>query len=161
MNALLIATIAVQWLHILAGIFWVGGQLFGALVVWPVLLAGPADRARETLGSFGRIGGPVMSVAAQLTLWLGVARGTLMGPVRSTDVLLGSAYGLTFVAALLLTVAAMIYGGRTRGALMARMWHPDGTWQTGGARWIRRRNYTSLGLLGGVIACMVLMRFGL
>ncbi len=155
-----VATVVVQWMHILAALVWVGGQMFGALVVWPALLRAPADRAREIMGLFGRTGAPIMSAAVQLTLGLGLLRGTLLGPMRSLDVLFGSAYGWTFLASILLTVCVMAYGGGTRRAMMSRVWSSDGTWADGSGAWIAGRNRVSLALLAGVIGCMVLMRFG-
>jgi uncharacterized membrane protein len=154
------ATVVVQWAHILAGTLWVGGQAFAALVLWPALLRQPADRARDTLGAFGRIGAPVMGAAANLVLLLGIVRGTVLGPIRSLDAL-RSGYGAAFVAALLLTIAVMTYGGQTRAAMATRVFDERGGWRPGAERWLRGRNAASLALLAAVIACMVVMRFGI
>ena len=152
--------VLVQWLHVLSGIVWVGGSVFMAVVLWPVLLRQPAPEARALFASFVRPIGVVMGISGQGVLWLGLLRGIAFGPVRSLDVLLGTAYGRTFGVALLLTLAVVAIGIATGRTLEARLWDGD-AWRPGAARTLLRGNAVTLTLLAGVVACMVLMRFGL
>jgi uncharacterized membrane protein len=152
--------IVVQWLHVLGGLVWFGGQVFTAAVIWPALLRRPAAEARALSAAMGEPAMRVMGPAGMLVLVLGIVRGTVLGPVRSLDVLIGTAYGLTFAAALLLTLFLMAHGGSTRREMERRVWDGDG-FHPGAARWLRRTSAVNLGGLAAILACMVLMRFGL
>lgn len=150
----------VQWLHVLAGLTWFGGYLVMALGVWPALLRRPAGEARAVWEGLEKGVGPLMLVSGTVVFWAGVARGTLLGPVRSFEVLFGSAYGLTFVTALLLTLGLTVYGAVSSRKLPAMVWEGD-RFRTDAAAYLRRSYALSLGLFAAVLACMVLMRFGL
>lgn len=153
-------TIVVHWLHVLGGIVWFGGHLFTALVIWPALLRRPAAEARAVSDAMVEPAMRVMGPAGLLVLVLGIVRGTVLGPVRSLDVLVGTAYGWTFAAALVLTFGLMGYGGSTRREMERRVWDGD-RFAPGAAAWLRRTNAVNLGGLALILACMVLMRFGL
>lgn len=153
-------TMVVHWLHVLGGIVWFGGHLFTAAVIWPALLRRPAAEARAVSDAMAQPAMRVMGPAGMLVLVLGIVRGTWLGPVRSLDVLVGTAYGWTFAAALLLTFFLMGYGGATRKEMERRVWDGD-RFATGAAAWLRRTSAINLGALAAILACMVLMRFGL
>ncbi|HLT46743.1 MAG TPA: hypothetical protein VK002_05890 [Rubricoccaceae bacterium] len=150
----------VQWLHILAGVVWVGGYAFVSLALWPALLHRPAPEARALFDALARPIGILMGTSAQAAFWLGLLRGTVFGPVRSFAALFGTPYGRTFAAAIVLTVAAVVYGATSGRRLEARVWDGD-AWRPGAARYLRRSSGIMLALLGAIVACMVLMRFGL
>lgn len=156
----LVLLVVVHWLHVLAGIVWFGGQAFATLVLWPALLHRPAGEARELVQGAGRWAGPLMGGSGMLVLVLGILRGTWLGPVRSLDFLVSTAYGLTFLAALLLTVFVMGYGGRQRGRIAERVWDGD-AYRPGAAAYLRRTGAVTLTGLTAIVLCMVLMRFGL
>lgn len=153
-------TIVVHWLHVLGGIVWFGGHVFTAAVLWPTLLRRPAAEAKALSDAMAQPAMRLMGPAGMLVLVLGIVRGTVLGPVRSLDVLAGTAYGWTFAAALLLTLFLMGYGGRVRGEMDRRVWDGD-RFHPGAADYLRRTSAVNLGGLAAILACMVLMRFGL
>lgn len=156
----MVLLVAVHWLHVLAGMVWFGGQVFINLVLWPMLLRRPAGEARELVQGMGRWAGPLMGGSGVAVLLLGILRGTWLGPVRSLEYLFATAYGHTFLAALLLTVFVMGHAGRARGRTVERVWDGD-AYRPGAAAYLRRSGAVTLAGLTGIVLCMVLMRFGL
>jgi uncharacterized membrane protein len=153
-------TIVVHWLHVLSGIVWFGGHVFTAAVIWPTLLRRPAAEARALSDAMAQPAMRLMGPAGMLVFVLGILRGTWLGPVRSLGVLTGTAYGWTFIAALLLTFLLMGFGGSMRQEMDARVWDGD-RFHPGAAAWLRQTSAVNLGGLALILACMVLMRFGL
>lgn len=152
--------VAVQWLHVVAGLVWLGGQAFSVLVLWPALLRRPAGEARAVVDALARPAGRVMGVAGMLVVILGVLRGTWLGPVRSWRFLLTTPYGLTFLAAFALTILIGAHDGAVRSRLESRVW--DGVaYHREAERFLRRHGVITMVGLSAVLACMVLMRFGL
>lgn len=156
---MLLLTLAIHWLHVLGGIVWFGSQIFLAAILWPALLRRPPAEARAVYSALGAPASRVMAPAGMFVLVFGIISGTWLGPIRSWPSLVGTAYGVTFLAALVLTVALMVYGGVTRGQLPARVWDGD-VYARGAAAWLRRTGAVTLTGLGAVLACMVAMRFG-
>lgn len=155
---MLYLTVAVQWLHILAGLTWFGGQLFTYAVIWPALLRRPAEAravSRALEGPAMRVMGP----AGGLVFLLGIIRGTVLGPVRSLAAL-GTPYGLTFLAAIVLTFFLMGYGGSIQKQMETRVWSGE-AFAPGAAAWLRMTGTVQMLGLAAILACMVLMRFGL
>lgn len=151
---------AVQWLHVMAGAVWFGATVIFAFGVWPVLLRKPAAESKALYDAFADASGIVFAIAGNLTLWLGLLRGTYLGPIKSLDMLIGTPYGHTFLTALVLTVLFMGYGGHVRGSLDKRVWNGD-QYHAGAAAYIWRSNAIMLALLAAIIGSMVAMRFGL
>jgi len=154
-----VLTIAVQWLHVAAGALWMGGQVFTALVLWPAMLRRPPAEALDLMRTMGPRAGRVMGRAGMLVVILGPIRGTVLGPIRSWQAL-ATPYGLTFIAALLVTLALMAYGGATRGSLVARVWQGEG-FHPGARAYLRRSALINLSGLAVIFTCMVLMHLGL
>ena len=150
----------IHWLHVLSGIIWFGGYVFMAFGVWPALLRRPAAEARATLEAVDKFVGPLMMTSGTLVFWLGVVRGTWLGPIKDLEYLFGSSYGLTFLLALLLTLVISVYGAVSSRNLYEKVWNKDQFTPTA-AQYIRNSNLASLSGLMVVLVCMVLMRFGL
>lgn len=155
-----IITTVVHWLHVVAGAVWVGGQVFGSLVMWPALLGRPAAEARAIYDASAASAGRVMGGSGMVLLVLGPVRGTLLGPIRSWHVLFATPYGLTFIASALLTLGLMVHGGRTHGRMETRVWR-NGEFAPGAGAFLRRSAAVTMAGLAAILACMVLMRFGL
>jgi uncharacterized membrane protein len=149
-------TLIVHSLHVMAGMVWGGGAIFMALVGWRALLDRPPSEARPL---FERVG-KVMAISGSLVLVLGVVRGTALGPVRSWDFLIGSAYGRTFGLALVVTVLLAIHGARGGRTLPARLWDGD-RWRPEAAGIVRRDSAINVIGLAVVVLCMCAMHFGL
>ncbi|HYE57095.1 MAG TPA: hypothetical protein VD948_01270 [Rhodothermales bacterium] len=152
-------TIIAQWLHVFGGIVWFGGYVLVAAVVWPMLFSRPAAEARQLFGVAAPRISRTMAVAGQLVLWFGLLRGTWLGPIKSFDALTSTPYGHTFALAILLTIGLIVHGATSGPRLAARVWNGD-DFQPDARRYVNRSNALSLGLLGLILVCMVLMRFG-
>lgn len=148
-------TLIVHTLHVASGMVWAGGAIFMALVGWRALLERPPGEARVTLERIGRL----MAISGSLVLILGIVRGTLLGPVRSWDFLIGSPYGRTFALALVVTVLLAIYGARSGRTLPARLRDGD-RWRPDAARIVRRDSAIHMAGLTVVVLCMCAMHFG-
>jgi putative copper export protein len=102
--------ILIQWLHVLLGMFWFGSTLCLDVVVIPAVMTLPLEQQRSVSKLLTRFSERVIIPAAILVILLGLVRGTIFGPVRSLDFLFGTAYGLTFLFALLATLATLAWG---------------------------------------------------
>ncbi len=152
--------IVVQWVHVVAGVIWAGGQAFMHLAVWPAMLRRPAPEAKATLPALGAAVAPVMGGSGMVVMVMGIVRGTALGPVRSWRVLFQSPYGWTFIAALALMAVLIARGARSGTRIPPRVFDGDG-FRPGAAAFLRREAAITLTLLSAILGCMVLMRFGL
>jgi hypothetical protein len=116
---------------------------------------GSARRITEGLAAaygsrYGRIIGPI----GGLTILLGVARG-LIGGVWP---ILGSAYGLTWIASLVLGIGIAFVGARLTGPSVTRLAAAGGDGPLG----VRadRLGRLELGLFAVLFSLMIVMRFG-
>src|SRR5690348_5691233 len=104
MTASLVPLLLVQWLHVIAGLVWVGGLVVAGYLLPRDMLDKPAPAARAVYDPFSRAVRPLMIGAGIVLLLAGILRGTVFGPVRSLGIAFGTAYGLTWLLALGLTV---------------------------------------------------------
>ena len=104
MNLTLSLTAVVQWLHILAGMTWLGTHIFHDFVLWPALLRRPAAEARATFESVEISVRPLSIGSSMAVMLLGIVRGTLLGPIRSLETVFTTPYGLIWLAALVLVI---------------------------------------------------------
>lgn len=150
----------VQWLHVIAGLVWVGGYMVAGYLLPRAMLGRPVPAARAVYDPFNRVAQPLMVTAGLTVLVAGVLRGTVFGPVRSLTAAFDTPYGLTWVLALALTVTLMVHSGRWYHRLPELIWNGD--FKRGEARArVDRQGLASLTVFSGILACMVLMRFGL
>ena len=160
--------VSVQWLHVLLGILWFGNALVLDVIVIPAINKLPVVEQREISSYIGSRATPIFHVAVPLIIILGIVRGTFLGPIKDVEILLGSAYGLTWLTALVVTVATYLFGLlvivpalRTMDAAPVG---PDGsTTQELTAAIDRVKRLVGLELLGFLVifTAMILMRFGL
>jgi uncharacterized membrane protein len=160
--------IVVQWLHVLLGILWFGNALVLDVIVIPAINRLPIVRQREVAALIGARATPIFHVVVPLIIVLGVVRGTVLGPIKGLDVLVGTAYGLTWLVALTVTVLTYLWGlfviiPGLRVMERAPL-NPDGSpTSVLEAATNRVKLLVSLELIGFVVifTCMILMRFGL
>ena len=158
----------VQWLHVLLAILWFGNSLSLAVVTIPALGKLPLVRQQEVGAELGKRGMRVFDIVGPAVIILGLLRGTLFGPIKDLNGLLGTAYGLTFLLALIVATATFLWGRfvivpATRALARAPV-NPDGTPTPElDAKLRRAKGVTVLELTGFVVvfSCMILMRFGL
>lgn len=158
----------VQWLHILLGILWFGNALVIAFIIIPVISRLPITTQREFGSHLGARADRLFLVVGPAVIILGIIRGTIFGPIKSADVLFGSAYGITWLVALIAAILTFLWGKYMIGGAVKAMdavpLGPDGT---GGPALVaatdRVKLIATLELIGFVVVftCMILMRFGL
>ena len=160
--------IVVQWLHVLLGIFWFGNALVLDVIVIPAINRLPVVAQREIASYIGSRSTPIFHVVVPLIILLGFIRGTFLGPIKSVDILLGTAYGVTWLVALIATIATYLWGLfviipalRVMDAMPLKA---DGSATSELAEATDRvKLVVSLELIGFfvIFTCMILMRFGL
>jgi uncharacterized membrane protein len=157
----------VQWLHVLLGIFWFGSALYTDIVLIPAITHLSLEKQREIGAVLGVRGVAVFRVVAPLIIVLGFLRGTVFGPIKSLDVLT-TAYGLTWLVALVVTIALYRWAFTTyEGALRALTTvplAPDGSATPeveATANRVKRLAVLELVFFFVIFTCMILMRFGL
>ena len=101
--------LAVQWLHVLGGIFWFGGSLFGNLAVFPVVLKLPEQLQRTFMVPFLERSNRILVPAAIGTILLGIVRGTVFGRIHSLADL-GMPYGIAWLIGLAVAVGVLALG---------------------------------------------------
>jgi len=87
--------VAVQWLHVLLGILWFGNALVLDVIVIPAINRLPIVAQRQVASLIGARATPIFHVVVPLIIVLGFIRGAVLGPIKSIEFLLGTAYGLT------------------------------------------------------------------
>lgn len=112
--------ILLQWSHVLLGIFWFGSQMYLDLTIKPAIAKLP-DGTREEFSRGLGAGRArrITVVTATGTVLLGALRGIASGVLD----ILGTAYGITWLAALAIGTFMMLsiwtrgFGGRIRPPL--------------------------------------------
>lgn len=148
--------VAVQWMHVLGGIFWFGSALTLHFVVLPALKSMPYEAQRAWLVSFAARYGRVIGPIGGLTILFGITRG-LVGGVWGS---LSTPYGYTWVASIVLGIGLALIGGRLVGpAAHALAVAPESNSPALGARLARFGIAEIAGFLV-LFTMMIAMRFG-
>lgn len=138
----------VQWAHVLAATLWLAAFVGLVIAGWlGMRLASGVDPEPRRLVERRYL--RFVWSAALVTIASGALRATLLGPLRSVDVLL-TPYGLVWLGSLGLTIALAVHEPWVARALLA----PEED---------RRRRHEMLHAtgFGALISGMVLLRFGL
>jgi hypothetical protein len=161
-------TFGVQWLHVLLGIVWFGYSLGMAIFVIPVISSLPIPVQRQFGAGLGARTEPILDVLVPTIVVLGVIRGTVLGPIRSVADVFTTAYGITWLVALVAAVAVYLWSrfviiGAVRRLNEAPLTPDGGPTPEMEAALSRAKLVTVLELLGFfvIFSCMILMRFGL
>jgi uncharacterized membrane protein len=161
------AIIVVTWVHVLFAIFWFGSLLMLAFILLPAMARVPHAEQQPSLGEFVRRFLRMIPAVAGITILFGFLRGTVFGSVVSLDIAFGTAYGLTWVAALVLAIVATSVGGVLVGGNLAKLEaipvRANGSSQLAyiaQLRKVRAGTYVTLLFLVAIFTCMMLMRFG-
>ncbi|HEY8863744.1 MAG TPA: hypothetical protein VIO37_06210 [Candidatus Dormibacteraeota bacterium] len=98
--------VVVQWLHVFFAIFWFGAVLTIDFLVIPTALSLPAQVQQTFGGAFGQRAPKVVLPVAIIAIVLGIIRGVTGGVLGN----IGSAYGLTWTASLVLGIGLACWG---------------------------------------------------
>lgn len=161
-------TVGVQWAHVLLGILWFGNALALDVIVIPALNRLPIVTQRAISSQIGARATPIFKVVVPAIIVLGIIRGTVLGPIDSVQDIFWTAYGLTWLVALLLTVGVFAWGSAVLEPALRKMdaapVGADGSPTPElSAATDRVKRLVGVELLGflAIFTCMVLMRFGL
>ena len=159
--------VVVQWLHVLLGILRFGNALAVAAFLIPTLNRFPLALQREVGGRYGDISTRVLNVVIPTVIVLGVVRGTVLGPIDSIEDAVTTAYGITWLVALVVALGLWAWSRFVIEAAVEKMnavpISPDGVVSPElTAATDRVKRAVILELLGFVVifTCMILMRFG-
>jgi uncharacterized membrane protein len=153
---MLAVLIAVQWLHVLGGIFWFGSTLTNNVVVIPAIKAQTPESQKTWWRSYSSSYGKMIAAVAGATIVLGIVRG-LIGGVWSV---LGSAYGLTWIASLLLGIGLALVGARLTGPTAEKLASEDQASYGANLDRLGLLGRFELGLFVLLFSLMIAMRFG-
>jgi uncharacterized membrane protein len=158
---------AVQWLHVLLGLFWFGGALYTDFILIPAIRDFSIARQREIGAALGARGAAVYRAVGPVIILLGFIRGTVFGPIKSLDALT-TPYGLTWLVALAVSIALYVWAftiyERGLRSLATTPLGPDGgvTPEIEAAtNRVKRLALLELVFFFVIFTCMILMRFGL
>jgi uncharacterized membrane protein len=161
-------TFGVQWLHVLLGIVWFGYSLALAVFVIPAVSSLPITTQRQIGAALTKHATPIIDALMPAIVVLGFIRGTFLGPIDSVTDVFTTAYGITWLVALVAAIATYLWGrlvivGSVDLLNAAPLTAEGGPTPEFEAALARAKRVTALELLGfGVIfTCMILMRFGL
>jgi uncharacterized membrane protein len=94
------------YLHIIGAIFWFGSSLFLEYVITPALVKMQFEAQKPLLLGIGARYSKLIGPLGGLTILLGIGRGISTGVLGN----LGSAYGLTYLASIVVGVAIIVVG---------------------------------------------------
>jgi putative copper export protein len=161
-------TFTVQWLHVLLGIVWFGYSLALAIFFIPAISRLSIPTQREIGAALGARAKPIIDVVAPSILVLGIVRGTLLGPIDSVEDAFTTAYGLTWLLAIVTIVSVFLWGriviiGAVDRLAAAPLTPDGGPTPELEVALARAKLVTVLELVGFLVlfTLMILMRFGL
>jgi uncharacterized membrane protein len=146
-----------QWLHVFFGIFWFGAVLTLDFIVVPVFQSVPPAAQMAFGGALGKRAPMVITPVAGMTILLGLIRGIAGGVLGN----LGSPYGLTWIAALVLGTGLLVFGLRFITPAAEKLQHlAQGPEFDAAVERIKRLTISELGGFLVILVFMIAMRFG-
>ena len=155
-----VLTFTVQWLHVILGIFWFGSNLYVDTVLIPTLNNLPLKEQQKIGGLIGPRTSRVLVPVGLTVVALGILRGTVVGRLHTLEAVFGTAYGLTWLIALLLSIGIIFWGLlvlKPRAEALNAAQSPEAY----GAAVNQLKVLTLVEIAGfvAVFTCMILMRF--
>ena len=148
---------ALQWLHVLCGIFWFGSVLTADFIVLPTVRSLSPDVQRTFLRAFIVQSPRTVTVIGGMTILLGVVRG-IAGGVLSD---LWSAYGLTWLTAFIVGSSLLFLGTRILTPAARRLMDlPQGPQFESAMAHVKRLTLAELAGFLVILGLMMAMRFG-
>jgi uncharacterized membrane protein len=165
------AVVVIQWLHVLGGIVWFGSNIATNFIFIPAITRFPLDEQQRVGSAYGDVSARLLRPVGAIVILLGILRGTVFGNIRTADTLFGTAYGWTWLVALVAAIATFAWAERMIIPNVARLntidpataVGPDGRPTGELAETIdRAKRFALVEILGFfvIFTCMILMRFG-
>ena len=154
---MLAAMIVFEVLHVVLAIFWFGSILFFDLVLIPVVVTLPGNVQKSLGGPLAARMRRTFRAVGGLVILLGFLRGVVGGVLGS----LNTAYGITFLVALVLGVGLVAYGEALLSPKAERFQSlPPGPEYDAALSDIRLWTMIELLLFAVLFTLMIAMRFG-
>ena len=150
--------VVLQWLHVFLGIFWFGAVLYSDFVLVPVIQGLKPATQLEVADPIGRRTVRVIIPVAVGVIVLGVLRGVANGVLGG----LGSAYGLTWLASLVVGCLTLAWGiwVVTPAINRIREVEPGSPALTAAISRVKVLAFLELGLFLLILSLMIALRFG-
>lgn len=161
---MLVAGVAIGWIHIMAVVVVLGGSFFINTVLAGAAKELPPPEAGKLNQAIGKGFGPVAMIASVLILITGVVRAAAMG-LLSPSVLLSTQYGnllsakIVLFGAIIVNMVLIASTGAMMAGLAAADGAPDEDAMNAGAKRIKTLGATNFILGAIVVAFSVAMRF--
>ena len=149
--------VVLQWLHVFLGIFWFGAVLYSDFVLVPVIQGLKPATQLEVAGPLGRRTVQVIIPVALGVILLGVLRGVAGGVLGA----LGSAYGLTWLASLVVGCLTLAWGVWVVTPAINQIREVDpGPALAKAISRVKVLAFLELGLFLVILSLMIALRFG-
>lgn len=159
--------LVVHWLHVFLAIAWFGSVMYRNLILFPTITHLAVAQQRTTGKQIHEQSQQIIIPVAFLVVGLGIIRGTIVGQIQSPDDLINSAYGVTWLIALLLGIAIFIWEVFGVNSALDRLYDDDDLWASATVldlvarmRSVRALAWIEFGGFCLIFTCMILMRFG-
>jgi copper resistance protein D len=96
--------------HIFLGIIWVGGILFVGWGVYPAAKTIKVAEQRQFLLSLMKRTHLIFTLVGAGVITTGILLGTVLGPIKSFDILWNTAYGNLWLTALIIGLITLLWG---------------------------------------------------
>ena len=97
-------------IHILFAIIWVGGVLFVGWGVYPASLKLPLPMQQDFLQALLKWTHKLFALTGSIVILTGITLGTILGPIRSWDMLFYTSYGNIWLTALVIATFTLFWG---------------------------------------------------
>lgn len=116
-------------IHIFLGIVWVGGILFVGWGVYPAVKTMEVSAQRKFLYTLMNKTHVLFSLVGVGVIATGIILGTVLGPIKSIDILLNTTYGKLWLTALIIGLITLAYGIFVGYKQTMKMLHNDTIWK--------------------------------
>jgi copper resistance protein D len=154
--------------HISLGIFWVGGILFIGWGVYPATRILKVTEQRAFLLSLMQRTHIIFTLAGVGVITTGVLLGTVVGPIRSFDIIWSTRYGNIWFTALIIALFTLSWGMFVGYKKTMNVLKKDSIWQLAESgktihlqkAMLKTAVFESVEVIGfvAIIVCMLLLR---
>jgi uncharacterized membrane protein len=154
---IILIPVVLRYVHIFAGIIWLGDKISLLYIVYPLLVKGSADEGRRLSIDVPTMINRVGAIAGATLILAGILLGTFFGRIQSWERLI-EPYGLAWMIALLLTIVLAVVS-EIRRKIIGALWDEGGVINALAVSRLKFiRFWESLGFVL-IFSCMVFMHF--